>query len=82
MPEVNEITRPTMQTKLGGLFNEFSWLDSSPQIVTAVKNQGQSCAASYAFAVIAGLESAQALENGEKAKRLSEQQIIDCTFNG
>jgi hypothetical protein len=30
--------------------------------------------------VIAGLEAAQALENKEKAKRLSEQQIIDCTF--
>jgi hypothetical protein len=49
--------------------------------LTAVKDQGKKCAASYAFAVVAGLESAQAIQRQQKAIRLSEQQIIDCTFD-
>lgn len=57
---------------MGGLFYEWSWQNSQPPIVTPVKDQGKKCAASYAFAVIAGLEAAQALENKEKARRLSE----------
>ena len=67
----NEITKPVQKLKMGGIFNEFSWQDSSPPILTPVRSQGKKCAASYAFAVIAGLESAQALENKEKAKKLS-----------
>ena len=57
---------------MGGLFYEWSWQNSQPPIVTPVRDQGKKCAASYAFAVIAGLEAAQALENKEKARRLSE----------
>ena len=39
------------------------------------------CAASYAFAVVAAVEAAQAIENGQQYNHLSEQQIIDCTMN-
>jgi DNA-binding MltR family transcriptional regulator len=63
---------PTKQKKLGGLFNEWTWQDATPKILTEVKNQGQKCAASYAFAVVAALESFQALNNQAKVNRLSE----------
>jgi len=32
--------------------------------------------------VIAALESAYALENISQPKKLSEQQVIECTFDG
>lgn len=76
------ITKPVYKEKLAGIFREFSWYDSSPSILTGVRDQGKTCASSYAFAVTAALEAAQALENQEGARRLSEQQFIDCTFDG
>lgn len=72
-----KISRPDFR-KLG-IYNESTWVDAN--IVTKVKDQGRYCAASYAFAVAAAVEAAQASENG-RAVPLSEQQIIDCTFDG
>jgi len=67
------MVKPTYKEKYEGLLTEFSWLDSFPKVVSPVKNQGKDCAASYAFTVIAALESAQALENVDAPKGLSEQ---------
>jgi len=67
-----KMIKPTYQEKYEGLLTEFSWLDSYPKVVSPVKNQGKECAASYAFAVVAALESAQALENVAGPKSLSE----------
>lgn len=50
-------------------------------MTTSIKDQGRTCGASYAFAIIDALEAAQAKERGVDALQLSEQQIIDCTFN-
>jgi hypothetical protein len=66
------ILKPEYKEKYQGLLTEFSWLDSYPKVVGAVKNQGKDCASSYAFATIAALESAQALTNVAQAKSLSE----------
>lgn len=68
-----DMIKPIYKDKYDGLLTEFSWLDSYPKVVSPVKNQGKDCAASYAFAVVAALESAQALENVAPPKRLSEQ---------
>jgi len=59
--------------------HESSWVNSQPSIISPVKDQGRNCSASYAFAVVAALEAAQAKENGLQAIQLSEQQIIDCS---
>lgn len=68
-----------------GMYNESSWhrrKDGKPSIITKAKDQGRNCSASYAFAVVAALEAAQALEEGHLPNSLSEQQIVDCTFDG
>lgn len=78
-----KIERPDL-TELG-VYKESSWAkrnDGMPSVVTKVKNQGRMCSASYAFAIVAALEAAQAIEEGHKPIELSEQQIIDCTFDG
>ena len=67
------VIKPKYVEKYQGLLTEFSWLDSHPKVITPVKDQGSSCAASYAFTVIAALESARAIENKVQAKGLSEQ---------
>lgn len=82
LPHFGGVIKPAYVEKYQGLLTEFSWLDSDPKIVSAVKDQGSTCAASFAFAVTAALESAQALENKAQAKSLSEQQIIECTATG
>lgn len=46
----------------------------------AIKDQ-RTCGACWAFAVVGVLESLYAIKNNKRFKRLSEQQLIDCTFN-
>ena len=77
-----EIKRPDLKEKLGGLATEFSWADMKSKVLTIPRSQGKTCAASYAFTLIAALESVQAIENQESVMALSEQQIVDCTFDG
>lgn len=52
----------------------FDWRDKN--VVGPVKNQGQ-CDVCYAFASVAALESAWAVETGQLYS-LSEMQIVDC----
>lgn len=33
-----KIAKPAYKLKLGGIFNEFSWKDSSPPILTAIRD--------------------------------------------
>jgi C1A family cysteine protease len=46
--------------------------------VTPVKNQGSACAASYAFAATASVESAKLVFNNA-TYNLSEKQLLDCS---
>jgi len=46
--------------------------------VTPIKNQGSVCAASYAFAATASIESAQLVFNNATYS-LSEKQLLDCS---
>merc|ERR1712025_1315424 len=45
--------------------------------VTPIKNQGN-CGSCWAFAAVAGMETAAIVQFGEAAN-LSEQQLVDCT---
>lgn len=72
---------PKMISKFGGLATEFTWRDISPRATGKIKDQGKTCAASYAFAVVAAVEAAQAIELGQEYNHLSEQQLVDCTFD-
>ena len=78
--EVPAHSRPKKISKLGGLVTEYSWKDVTPRATGKIKNQGKTCASSYAFAVVAAVEAAQAIQNGQLYNHLSEQQVVDCTF--
>ena len=47
-----------MMDRYGGLTKEYSWKDITPRATGKIKNQGMTCAASYAFAVTAAVEAA------------------------
>ena len=56
------------------------WRDHSPNIITAVKNQGM-CGSCWTFAATETLESHNALYGSKLLNVLSEQFILDCTPN-
>lgn len=51
-----------------------NWSNSN---MTAVKNQGQ-CGSCVAFAISSAMEGLISINRGTTAKRLSEQQMVDC----
>jgi cathepsin L len=66
------------EEKFGGATppDSINWVTNGK--VTSVKDEGNQCAAGYAFGTVEPLESAFAIESGE-LQSLSAQQIIDCT---
>jgi hypothetical protein len=58
---------------------ELDW-QAKGGVVTAVKDQGKACNASWAFAAVGAIESASALATG-KLLALSEQELLDCAWN-
>eukprot|EP01132_Coremiostelium_polycephalum_P010258 gene10258-12582_t len=61
------------------LFDSPSYIDWRDRAVSGVRSQG-SCESSYAFSAVALFESAL-MRKGIGETDLSEQEIIDCTFN-
>eukprot|EP01103_Thecamoeba_quadrilineata_P017904 TRINITY_DN6554_c0_g1_i1.p1 TRINITY_DN6554_c0_g1~~TRINITY_DN6554_c0_g1_i1.p1 ORF type:complete len:379 (+),score=61.64 TRINITY_DN6554_c0_g1_i1:60-1196(+) len=57
--------------------SSIDWRDNG--IITPVKNQGQ-CGSCWSFAAAESVESYWALQTGQ-LQELSEQQILDCTYN-
>ena len=55
----------------------FDWRQRSPQIVSKVKDQGK-CSSSWAFAAVAQMESAYALQARKPLIELSTQQVVSC----
>lgn len=55
-----------------------NWKKSNPSVVTKVKDQGK-CGSSYAMAVTAAVEAAQAFDTACEAISLSAQQVMDCS---
>jgi C1A family cysteine protease len=64
------------QTTTALLPESIDW--ASTGAVTPVKDQGQMCAASWAFASIGALEAQQFIRTNQSIT-LSEQNLIDCT---
>jgi len=59
----------------------FNWTDGHPhEYVSFVQEQGQ-CGACWTFAGTAAIESAIAISNEEQVMGLSNQQVLDCSFN-
>ena len=56
--------------------SDWDWSESSVEMLTLVKNQGQ-CCSFWAFSMTVALEGVLAVGNGW-TQTMSEQQIIDC----
>lgn len=56
--KMQEVKVQQPEFKKNGYYFESSWTDSELKMVTPVKDQGKTCGASYAFAIIAALEAA------------------------
>ena len=55
----------------------FDWRDRYPPIVSKVKDQGK-CGSCWAFAAVAQIESAYALQARKPLIELSTQQVVSC----
>ena len=63
----------------GGILDlpcDWDWSESSVEVITPVKNQGQ-CGSCWVFSMTDALESVLAVGNGW-TQTMSEQQIFDC----
>ncbi len=49
--------------------------------MTRVKDQGE-CGSCWAFTATSVLEGTLAAKTGKKPRRISEQQLVDCTLEG
>jgi C1A family cysteine protease len=58
----------------------FDWRDRRPIVVTEVRNQGN-CGSCYAFAAVAQMETAWAVQGHHDLVELSPQQIVSCSYN-
>jgi len=72
-PDPEPQPEPT-PSECSATLSEFIWGDN---VVVPIKNQGQ-CGSCYAFSAMTVLEGAVAIQYGQQAESLSEQQIVDC----
>ena len=73
---VNTLGRFHYDGSILDLPSDWDWFESSVEVKTPVKNQGQ-CGSCWAFSVADALEGVLAVGNGW-TQTMSEQQILDC----
>lgn len=73
--DTDDNTDPNVQCSTDA--SSFIWGDD---VVVPIKNQGQ-CGSCYAFSAMTVLEGAVAIQTGQQAQSLAEQQIVDCQQN-
>jgi hypothetical protein len=61
-----------LTSKASTFYDEMSWKDATPKVITDVKDQGK-CASSYAQVVTSALEAAYAIDYKSDAFQLSAQ---------